>query len=496
MKSLSFARKMITTILALTLLSYSALALSKADLVNLRVGQKVDKTRVVFDIKQNHNFKVYKLNNPSRVVVDFFKTDNHLDFKNKYFKDSRLYRVRVSDSAKRLQVVLDLHKNFDYEFFTLGKNRQGAERLVIDLTQPVGANAGKPARTKTASVKRNKPQGQIVAKTATKAKPLIDQSVKKSNLSREIEGNSATQALLNRDSAVLVKKQELIVAIDAGHGGKDVGAVGPNRVYEKVATLQMAKELKRLIDQQPGMSAVLTRDRDVFIPLHERVKIAKKHNADIFISVHADAFHDHSVRGGSVYVLSKGGASSVMARLLAKSENASLQDIPLQGRDRDVAFALSDLTREANIRASRKLASSVIKEMQKSVKMHKHTVQSAEFAVLKSIDMPSLLVETAFISNPHEARRLMDPSFQTKMASAIVRGLNRFVEHNGEKPRWGETLYVHYKVQPGDTLSEIASNYNISTSTLKKLNRIKNANQLYVGKVVKIPLSEQVVAGL
>lgn len=496
MKSLSFARKMITTIFALTLLSYSAIALSQADLVDLRVGQKVDKTRVVFDIKQNHDFKVYKLNNPSRVVVDFFKTDNHLDFKNKHFKDSRLYRVRVSDSAERLQVVLDLHKNFDYEFFTLGKNSQGAERLVVDLTQQVGANTGKSARPKIANVKASKPQGQIVAKAEQNAKPVVDTAVKKSDLTREIESNAATQALLNRDSTVLVKKQELIVAIDAGHGGKDVGAVGPNHVYEKVATLQMAKELKRLIDQQPGMSAVLTRDRDVFIPLHERVKIAKKHNADIFISVHADAFHDHSVRGGSVYVLSKGGASSVMARLLAKSENASLQDITLQGRDRDVAFALSDLTREANIRASRKLASSVIKEMQKSVKMHKHSVQSAEFAVLKSIDMPSLLVETAFISNPHEARKLMDPRFQTKMASSIVRGLSRFVEHNGEKPRWGETLYVHYKVQPGDTLSEIASNYNISTATLKKLNRIKNANQLYVGKVVKIPLSEQMVAGL
>ncbi|MBD3777276.1 MAG: N-acetylmuramoyl-L-alanine amidase, partial [Thiotrichales bacterium] len=170
--------------------------------------------------------------------------------------------------------------------------------------------------------------------------------------------------------------------------------------------------------------------------------------------------------------------------------------ISLQGRDNDVAFALSDLSREANIRASRKLAADVIKEMSKSVKMHKHEVQAAEFAVLKSIDMPSLLIETAFISNPHEARKLVDSAFQTKMAGSIARGLRQFVEANGQKPRWGETLYVHYKVQSGDTLSEIASNYNISTQTLKKLNNIQNANQLYVGRKLRIPLSEQVVAGL
>ncbi|MEA3404418.1 MAG: N-acetylmuramoyl-L-alanine amidase, partial [Pseudomonadota bacterium] len=266
--------------------------------------------------------------------------------------------------------------------------------------------------------------------------------------------------------------------------------------YEKEATLQMSRELKRLIDQQPGMKAVLTRDKDVFIPLHKRVSIAKKHHADIFISVHADAFHDRSVRGGSVYVLSNGGASSVMARLLAKSENASLQDIKLKNHDNDVAFALSDMSRDANIRASKKLAKDVLKEMQKTVKMHKHRVQSANFAVLKSIDMPSMLVETAFISNPKEAKKLINKRFQTKMASSIVRGLQRFVDRNGQKPRWGETLYVQYKVQSGDTLSQIAKNYRVSTQVLKKLNGIKNANQLYVGKKIRIPLTEQVVAGL
>ncbi|WP_178861011.1 N-acetylmuramoyl-L-alanine amidase [Thiomicrorhabdus cannonii] len=502
MKSLSFTKKIWASVLAALLLSYASMVYAGAQLADIRVGQKTDKTRVVFDIKQNHDFKVYKLNNPSRVVVDFYKTDNGLNFKNQYFKDSRLYRLRVSETAEKLSVVLDLHKNYDYNFFTLGKNSKGAERLVVDLTQLQGVEQASTNKTPNKAPRTEKvrhPQATLVAATS-KTTPLVDLADAKkpasSTIADEIKQNLATQSLLDQDSAVLVDDHQVVVAIDAGHGGKDVGAVGAHRVYEKNVTLQMARELKRLIDQQPGMRAVLTRDRDVFIPLHERVKIAKQNNADIFISIHADSFHDKSARGGSVYVLSKGGASSVMARLLAKSENASLQDISLQGRDNDVAFALSDLSREANIRASRKLAADVIKEMSKSVKMHKHEVQAAEFAVLKSIDMPSLLIETAFISNPHEARKLVDSAFQTKMAGSIARGLRQFVEANGQKPRWGETLFVQYKVQPGDTLSEIASNYNISTQTLKKLNRIQNANQLYVGRKLRIPLSEQVVAGL
>lgn len=517
MTSLGLTKKMISAALATFLLCYASFVYAGAQLADLRVGQKADKTRVVFDIKQNHDFKVYKLNNPSRIVVDFYKTDNALTFKNQYFKDSRLYRVRVSETQQKLTVVLDLHKNYDYHFFTLGKNSQGAERLVVDVTQLQGATrvAAKKVpqsnpQSKTADSTNVSPAKHTLVAQAAQPKPLVEMKAASSahgskgtqgtqgtaSIADEIRHNRATQSLLDQDSSVLVDDPQVVVAIDAGHGGKDVGAVGAGRLYEKNVTLAMARELKRLIDQQPGMRAVLTRDRDVFIPLHERVKIAKQHNADIFISVHADAFHDKSVRGGSVYVLSQGGASSVMARLLAKSENASLQDISLQGRDNDVAFALSDLSREANIRASRKLAANVIKEMSKSVKMHKHDVQAAEFAVLKSIDMPSLLIETAFISNPHEARKLANKAFQTKMASSIARGVRQFVDANGQKPRWGETLYVHYKVQPGDTLSEIASNYNISTQTLKKLNNIQNANQLYVGRKLRIPLSEQVVAGL
>ncbi|NPA71622.1 MAG: AMIN domain-containing protein [Gammaproteobacteria bacterium] len=560
------------------------------ELSGMRIGQTADKTRVVFDLDQLDQYRVSTLSNPSRIVVDFYKTSNQLSFNKKVITDARLFKIRVSDSRQRTRVVLDLHKHGQHKAFTLSNKRSSKSRLVIDLTDSTApsqttAKASKPAAVKLAKQAPAKVTHKVTpklgAKSATKAvtkvakssalkssaklasksssnplvkpavksmakstpktvtktvakaapktgiqlaqtstakpvkktavkkvTPLVDmatvktvtpkQSVKVAKVAPKSspKAESAVKSLLSKDSAVFSKPKMLVIAVDAGHGGKDVGAIGHNKLHEKDATLKMAKELKRLIDRQPGMRAVLTRTKDVFIPLKERVSIAKAQDADMFISIHADAFHDHSVRGGSVYVLSRGGASSVMAKLLAQSENASLQDIKLEGRDEDVAFALSDLTREANIRASRKLASTVLGEMQKKVKMHKHSVQSAGFAVLKSIDMPSLLIETAFISNPHEARNLMSSSFQTKMASAIVKGLSKFVTKNAQKPRWGESLYVHYKVQPGDTLSQIAENYQVSTKLLKRLNHIKNSNELYVGRNVKIPLSDKVVAGL
>nr|WP_127470981.1 N-acetylmuramoyl-L-alanine amidase [Thiomicrorhabdus aquaedulcis] len=199
--------------------------------------------------------------------------------------------------------------------------------------------------------------------------------------------------------------------------------------------------------------------------------------------------------GGSVYVLSKGSASSVMASLLAKSENAALQDVKLGGLDDDVAFALSDLSRESNVRASRKLGNTVLKEMQKTVKLHKPSLQSAGFAVLRSIDMPSLLIETAFISNPEEARKLVNKTFQQNMAKAIGQGLALYVEDTRprflDQPTVNQPMYVQHKVRKGDTLSSIASSYKVSMQTLKEVNDIKNANQLYVGKTVKIPVSNK-----
>ncbi|QCU89851.1 N-acetylmuramoyl-L-alanine amidase [Thiomicrorhabdus sediminis] len=570
----------------LFILLWAEVAFASAELSSMRVGQTDDKTRVVFDLKDSKDYKVFQLNNPSRIVVDFFDTDNALSFKNKILTDKRLFKIRVADKEKRVRVVLDLHKNPHYQVFMLAGNESKGQRLVVDLlAKPLATKIEKasPAKAQVASTnkdsnisqaKANQRDNKVADKpkqannaqlaqqptskpssanavsahksaqlekiiqqamsdktepalivesfadqievnkkpatTKTEQKPtqaqhsLLPQANHKQPLvalapktsEKTLPASKATESLLDQESAVLQKPADLVIAIDAGHGGKDTGAIGHNRVYEKHATLAMAKQLKAYIDKQPGMKAILTREKDEFIRLSERVKIAKQKQADIFISIHADAFHDSSVRGGSVYVLSERGASSTMARLLAKSENSAIDDIHLNGMDDDLAFALSDLSREANIRASHKLAKVVLGEMHKTIKMHKHSVQSAGFAVLKSIDMPSLLIETAFISNPHEARNLMSRGFQRKMAASIVDGLVKYRDELYPQQRWGDTLYVHYKVQYGDTLSQIAANYNVTTKQLKHVNNIKNANQLYVGKKLKIPVSKEVLAGL
>lgn len=468
---------------------FSTSVLSKMSLEKMRLGQGKEKTRVVFEIKNNHRFEISTLKNPARIVIDFYQSDNKLTFSKMKFLDARVKQARVKNQTNRTRVVLDLRKDFEWGYFTLAENKEGNERVVVDIKDQIAKPqviAKSKKSNKTITVASHNP----VVKTQSKVKVA-------KTASKDISNNTRTQAMMDKSSQVFdYQNHDLVVAIDAGHGGKDTGAIGYGGIYEKDVILDLAFKLKKQIDAQPGMRAVLTRDEDVFIPLHKRVRKAREQDADIFLSLHADAFHDKRARGGSVYILSTTGASSVMARILAQSENASLQDVKLKGRDADVAFVLSDLTRSANIRASKKLAKSVLGEMGQAVYLHKKSVQSADFAVLKSIDMPSLLIETAFISNPSEAKKLKSAQFQTQMAQSIVRGLGKFVKQNGHQPRWGEQLYVHYRVQSGDTLSEIAANYNLSTYQLKKINRLREANNLKVGQKLRIPLSEELVASL
>jgi N-acetylmuramoyl-L-alanine amidase len=521
--SSNILRNTITALVVVMVIVMSSTAWA-ASLTKMRLGQGTDKTRVVFEIKKNHRFEITELKNPARIVVDFYKADNQLTFSKMKFLDARIKGARVKNQSKRTRVVLDLRDDFDYRYFTLAKNKRGAERVVIDVTNVKQSTVlakkakaeSKPVKT-IAKVEKATPKAKPAPVTKVAVKKAPEKAVKKvaqketpktvkkaavkvakvSPAKKEMSTNAQTQSLLNKDSDIFApQNKELVVAIDAGHGGKDTGAIGHNNLREKDVVLRLAKKLKKYIDAKPGMRAVLTREKDVFIPLHKRVRIAHQKDADIFLSLHADAFPNPKARGGSVYILSTTGASSVMARILAKSENASLQDVKLKGRDADVAFVLSDLTRSANIRASRKLGQVILGEMGKNVHLHKKSVQSANFAVLKSIDMPSLLIETAFISNPGEARKLNSDRFQTQMARSIVSGLDRFVKRNATKPRWGEQLYVHYRVQKGDTLSEIAENYNISTYKLKKINNIQKADRLYVGKKLRIPVSEDVIASL
>ena len=497
-------------VLALLLGVQSVLA-KTTELSAIRLGQTPDQTRVVFEIVNNQRFEVTRLTNPERIVVDFYQAKNAVSFQQQAFQDQRVAGMRVAADHERTRVVLDLRQSYQYRYFTLAKSANRPERLVIDLTTPALAQTTAASSIQMAQASTSVNQAQLKpveqpvesVKTTIPAKEqsaiaAVESVVKNSVVTKtttavsqnKVQANQATEALLNNNRDFVAKK-EFIVALDAGHGGRDAGAIGPTGVYEKEVTLALAQQMKQVIDQQPGMRAVLTRDRDEYLELKQRVDLAKKFKADIFISIHADAFTSQAPSGGSVYVLSSNGASSVMARTLAQSENAALGVLQLAGRDKDVAFVLSDLSREANIRSSRKLGETVLNEMQRTVTVHKHTIQSADFAVLKSIDMPSMLLEAAFISNPQEEKKLQDVRFQRTFAEAVTRGLRNFIDQTGHQPRWGETLYVQYKVQRGDTLSGVAQAYGLSSRELMRLNNIRNANQLYVGRKLKVPVTDK-----
>jgi N-acetylmuramoyl-L-alanine amidase len=491
-----FKRWLVMLMALVGLLSLSSQVMADTTLTNVRFGQGAEHTRVVFEIKQNQKFKVWTLDNPARIVLDFYGADNGLGFERRKLDDKRLERIRVKNQTNRTRVVLDLKDALFYEYFTLAARKGMDERVVVDLKYPVVAMNRQDAPKQLTATK--KPTAKTTKPTNTpEPKPAQTRTASRSKLDKAVSTQSepqpqATRKLLKEASE---QPRELVVALDPGHGGFDTGAIARNGVYEKHVILSMAKRIKKRIDAAQGMRAVLTRTDDRFLPLKERVRLAQKQDADIFISLHADAFGDERVRGGSAYILAARGAGARVSSLLKTHGGNTLQNVRLKTRA-DRAYVLTGLSRAANIRASRKLANALLSELGVRVHMHKRQVQTADFAVLKSIDMPSILLETAFISNAKDLKNLQSPWFHNQMGDALVRGLQRFVSQHGDQPRWGEQLYVQYRVRPGDTLSEIAANYQLTTHQLKKINHIQKADRLYVGKRLKIPVSDTILASL
>ena len=282
-------------------------------------------------------------------------------------------------------------------------------------------------------------------------------------------------------------KKTLLVMIDPGHGGKDPGAIGNEGTYEKHVVLHIAKRLQTLLDQQHGIHAVLTRQDDVFIPLYHRVSLAYQHQADLFISIHADAFRDPRVRGSSVYVLSQRGASSEAAHWLAENENASdlIGGVSLDDKDDVLKSVLLDLSQTASLDASIDAAKSILGGLKKLGKVHKREVQHAGFMVLKSPDIPSLLIETAFISNPDEERRLLSETYRRKLAASMFSGIRAYFEDN-TPPGTRMAEQRSHRVSRGDSLSLIADRYDVSMESIKLANNLAN-DGVRLGAVLKIP---------
>ena len=388
-----------------------------------RVWPAADYTRITLESRAPIAHHLFGVKDPERLVLDLEGVEinaalsqlaDRIAANDPYIKAARVARNRPGT----VRLVLDLKSEVNPQIFTVAPVGEYGHRLVLDLYPLVPPDPLLTFLEKAESRKGARPDEP--AKAAARAPETAHTESRRA-------GEKTAARRPDNNSRRLV-----IVAIDAGHGGEDPGARGPGGTHEKDVTLAIAKRLKSRIDRERNMRAVLIRDGDYYIPLHMRVQKARRVNADLFVSVHADAFIKPHARGSSVFALSERGATSVAASWLAKRENDAdlIGGVNLDVQDPYLKRTLLDLSQTATINDSLKLARSVLAELGHINTLHKPDVEQAGFAVLKSPDIPSILVETAFISNPQEERRLRDPGYQNKMADAILSGIKRYFAQN------------------------------------------------------------------
>ena len=408
-----------------------------------RVWPAADYTRITIEASSEISQKMMMLKDPDRLVLDLEGVDLNANLKSLANaispNDPYIKQVRVGNFKPNVvRVVIDLKTQIKPNIFMLQPAGQYNHRLVLDVY---------PLQDPILSVidKSNKPVETVQpveSKPVAEVKPLESKPAEPPPVIAEIKPEKPTETSVAPETQVekpitnkpaTNKSGRLItIAIDAGHGGEDPGAQGANGSHEKDITLGIAKKLKERIDAEPNMRGILTRDGDYFIPLHGRVVKARNMQADLFISVHADAFVRPDARGSSVFALSEKGATSASARYLAKKENESdlIGGVSLDDKDANLARTLLDLSQTATINDSLKLGKAVLTRIGEINTLHKGSVEQAGFAVLKSPDIPSILVETAFISNPEEERRLNDDSYRERLVEAIMMGVKKYFSSN------------------------------------------------------------------
>ena len=425
---------LLCVITLLSLFSVSSFAGNSID--GIRVWPAPENTRIVFDVKQKPKYKYFTLSNPKRLVIDFINTKNTVSLKNLATNDPRVKRFRSSVSKGKTRLVLELTKSYQPTIFPLAPAGQYGNRLVIDLYDK--------DRSKKSTSKPKKSVGDI------------------------------------------------IIGIDAGHGGEDPGSIGGKGTHEKKVTLAIAKKLQKVINKEKGMKAVMIRSGDYYVNLNRRTRLARDKHVDFLVSIHADAFHTPGPNGASVWVVTKSRAESELSRWLVNREKKSELlggggGVIKNTSDSHLALALADMSKEHSLGVSFGVANNVIKELKKITKMHKKTPQNGNFAVLKSSDIPSILVETGFISNHKEENNLTWPKHQQRLANAIYGGIkNHFLAHPLTGSYFASVGYKKHKVRSGESLSVLAKRYNISMSKLKSINKLKS-NSLLIGQTLKVP---------
>lgn len=425
------------------ILSVASLNVFAAEVRDIRVAQQEGLTRLVFELSEAADHRLFSLSNPDRIVLDLSNTNLSASVVNELsaLSSGVLMRVRYARRDTGVRFVLDLSQVAKAKSTVLSANSTYGARILIELEY-----------------------GD--RKPATIVKSLAD-------LSKE--------------------KRDIVIAIDPGHGGKDPGALGQYKVREKDIVLSIGKELANRINAVDGFKAVLTRSTDVYLKLRDRSRVAREANADLMISIHADAFTKASARGASVWALSLSGKSSEMGRWLERQENSAdlVGGISLDDKDQLLAEVLLDMSMNSTIQMSLNVGESVLDEMQGVAKLHKGSVQQAGFVVLKSPDIPSILIETGFVSNKVEAKNLSSRNYRVKLAASISKGVIEYFTNNapdGTLVAWKQKSHSDsiYTVGKGDTLSEIARRNRLSLSVLRQANSLKN-DVIWIGQKLVIP---------
>ncbi len=447
-------------------------AVAAADVQSVRLWRAPDNTRLVFDLSGPVKHNVFTLEAPDRIVIDVSGANLKAQLDGLPLDNTPVAALRAGQpDADTLRVVVDLKAPVSPKSFALAPNQQYGHRLVVDLYDQQGSSPAASASRLPANTAPASPVAPVSPTLPAVKLPATPSS-----------------------------KRDIVIAIDAGHGGEDPGAIGPGKVYEKSVVLQIAKELQRQINAEKGFRAELVRTGDYFIPLRKRTEIARKKGADLFVSVHADAAPRSSAYGASVFALSDRGATSETARWLADSENRSdliggAGNVSLDDKDRMLAGVLLDLSMTASLSSSLNVGQKVLSNMGRITPLHKRRVEQAGFMVLKSPDIPSILVETGFISNPSEAKKLQTAGHQQALARSIHSGVKQFFHENpppGTYIAWlrdagqiaaGPREHV---VRPGESLALLAQRYQVSLASLRSANQLKS-DTIKVGQTLAIP---------
>jgi len=490
------------------------LALHAAEVKSARVWAGPDYTRVVFDLSGPAKYKLSQ--DGDRIMLDL--ADSWATGKLAPSAQGLFKALDSTAQGDSLRLAASVKPGSQPKTFVLGPSGQAGYRLVLDLYP--GSGKATPAKPATAD---GAGDSALASAKSSPASSTAGAGDDKADVSAPVVINASSKltsrkGVTTRQAAVLLNSQrQVVVAVDAGHGGKDQGAHGPDGTLEKNVTLAVARNLAALINRQPGMKAVLTRDGDYFIPLKQRYEIARQNQADLFVSVHADSYTSSDARGSSVWVLSPRGKSSVAAQVLADRENSSdlIGGVSLAAENDSLASVLLDMQQGWAVQASETVAQNVLNALSALGPTHRGYVERANFVVLRSPDVPSILVETAFISNPTEERKLRDASHQQQLATAIMSGVKGYFLSNPPQGTWfameaarrkgvvvdaktdavasadepaDNDVRDMHRVADGETLRSIAKQYGVSVDTLKSVNGI-NSNSVRTGTMLVIPNS-------